>query len=278
MSNDLALRPQTFEQLVQFAGIAAKSSFVPVQYKNKPEDILLAMQLGGELGLAPMQSLQSIAVINGRPAVFGDAMPGLCRQSAVCDDIIETIEGDGDQMRAVCTAIRVGKQPVVRTFSVEDAKKAHLWGKQGPWTQYPRRMLAMRARSFSLRDAFPDVLRGLISAEEAIEITAEAERPEVIEAPSSKLDEFERIHGVALEEPLVTEAEPVMTPEIRGQVDMLLEQIGRLPSRPRVAEYSAKPKLIDWLRRMDEECGAAKEEVIQALADRASLLEVASGA
>jgi hypothetical protein len=52
-------------------------------------------------------------------------------------------------------------------FSVTDAKKAQLWGKGGPWSQYARRMLQMRARGFALRDAFPDVLRGLITAEEA---------------------------------------------------------------------------------------------------------------
>jgi hypothetical protein len=55
----------------------------------------------------------------------------------------------------------------VGRFSVADAKRAGLWGKSGPWTQYPRRMLQLRARGFALRDAFPDVLKGLVTAEEA---------------------------------------------------------------------------------------------------------------
>ena len=50
-----------------------------------------------------------------------------------------------------------------------DAKRAGLAGKSGPWTQYPRRMLQMRARGFALRDAFPDLLRGLVTAEEAMD-------------------------------------------------------------------------------------------------------------
>ena len=50
-----------------------------------------------------------------------------------------------------------------------DAKRAGLWTKAGPWQTYPRRMLQMRARSFALRDAFPDVLKGLISVEEALD-------------------------------------------------------------------------------------------------------------
>ena len=161
------LRPQSFADLVQFANMASKSAMVPRDYQGKPENIMLAIQMGSELGLAPMQSLQNIACVNGRPAVWGDAVVGLCRQSAVCKDIVETVTGEGDKQVATCTATRVGAEPVARSFSVDDAKKAGLWGKTGPWQQYPRRMLQMRARGFAVRDAFPDVLRGLITAEEA---------------------------------------------------------------------------------------------------------------
>lgn len=166
----MVLRPQSFGELVQFAQMAAKSQMVPRDFQGKPENIMLAVQMGSELGLAPMQSLQNIAIVNGRPSVWGDALPGLCKQSGVCDDIEEWFDGEGDHLTAWCKAKRAGKQPVVQSFSVEDAKKAGLWGKTGPWQQYPRRMLQMRARGFALRDAFPDVLRGLISAEEARDI------------------------------------------------------------------------------------------------------------
>jgi len=163
----LILRPASFNELAQFSTMAAKSSMVPPGFRNKPEDIMLAVQMGSEVGLSPMQALQNIAVINHRPSLWGDAMLGLCRASAACEDIVEKMEGEGDAMTAVCMAKRRGSSPVVARFSVADAKKAGLWGKQGPWQQYPARMLQMRARGFALRDAFPDVLRGLISAEEA---------------------------------------------------------------------------------------------------------------
>jgi hypothetical protein len=172
-----SLRPQTFGELVQFADRAARSSMVPAAYRNKPDDIILAVQMGSEVGLAPMQALQNIAVIGGRPAIFGDAMAGLCRQSTVCDDIEEWFEGDGDSLTAFCKATRTGKQPVTQQFSVADAKKAGLWGKVGPWQQYPRRMIQMRARGFALRDCFPDVLRGLIAVEEAQDIPTEKDIP-----------------------------------------------------------------------------------------------------
>lgn len=160
------LVPQTFDQLVTFAEMAAQSDLMPRDYKGKPANIMLAIQMGSELGLAPMQSIQSIAVINGRPGVWGDGMIGLCRQSPLCEDIQESIAGEGDAMVATCIAKRRGSSPVTSRFSVADAKKAGLWGKQGPWQQYPARMLQNRARGFALRDAFPDLLRGLKTVEE----------------------------------------------------------------------------------------------------------------
>lgn len=160
--------PATITEAIQFSEMLAKSQMVPRQYQNKPEDIMVAVQWGYEIGLAPLQALQNISVINGKPSVYGDAAMALVQASQVCDGIEEHIENEGTPNPvAVCIAKRKGRNPVIARFSVEDAKRAGLWGKQGPWQAYPKRMLQMRARGFALRDAFPDVLKGLITAEEA---------------------------------------------------------------------------------------------------------------
>lgn len=161
---------QTFDDAFRFSKMVAASEFAPKDFRGKPESCLLAIQHGAEIGLSPMQSLQSIAVINGRPAVWGDAALAVVSASPVCEFVVEEIEEgkDGEALVAICTAKRRGyPKPTVVRFSVADAKKAGLWGKGGPWTQYPRRMLQLRARGFALRDAFPDVLKGLVTAEEA---------------------------------------------------------------------------------------------------------------
>jgi hypothetical protein len=173
MANLPALTPTNFAEAMQFADALAKSTMVPREYQRQPANILVALQWGQELGLGPLQALQSIAVINGRPAVYGDAMLALVRGSPHCADIIERIVGSGDEMTAECQAMRKGASMVTGRFSVSDAKRAALWGKAGPWKQYPLRMLQLRARGFALRDAFPDVLRGVISAEEAADIPRE---------------------------------------------------------------------------------------------------------
>ena len=159
---------QTMADAMKFGEMVANSDFAPKDFRGKPASCVLAIQAGAEIGLSPMQAIQSIAVVNGRPAVFGDAALAVVKASPVCQYVTEKVEGDGEQMVAFCEAMRRGyPQPTVVKFSVADAKKAGLWGKSGPWTQYPKRMLQMRARGFALRDAFPDVLKGLVTAEEA---------------------------------------------------------------------------------------------------------------
>ncbi len=173
-----ALAPQTFAQWMQLADMMAKSSIVPKEFKDKPGDCLVAMQMGAAVGLNPFQAIQSIAVINSRPCMFGDAVLGIVMASGLCENIDETDDGE----TATCTVKRKGKPtPVTRSFSMEMAKTAKVWlpGKDnnpgkwvslserpGPWQSYKERMRQMRARSWCLRDAFPDVLKGLAIREE----------------------------------------------------------------------------------------------------------------
>lgn len=162
----------------RFATAVAKSGLAPKGIET-PEAILVAIQMGMELGLTPMAALQSIAVINGRASVWGDAQLAICRSSHVWDESAfrESFEGKAfeDGSRAVCSVRRKDGNAITRSFSVADAKTAKLWGKTGaaggptPWVTYPARMLQMRARSFALRDGFGDVLRGFRSAEELID-------------------------------------------------------------------------------------------------------------
>ena len=202
--------PATLTEAIQFSDMLASSSMVPKAYQGKPQDILVCVQWGYEMGLAPMQALQNIAVINGKPSVYGDAMMALVQASAVCEDVEEFFENEGTPNPvAVCIAKRKNRKPVVAKFSVEDAKRAGLWGKQGPWSAYPKRMMQMRARGFALRDAFPDVLKGLISAEEAQDYPDEA-KPQPVAKPANPLDLVAKPEPVAIESvEVVLEVEPV---------------------------------------------------------------------
>lgn len=157
--------PKSAAHAYKMAEAIANSDLAPKDFKGKPQNCLMAIQMGAEVGINPMQSIQSIAVINGRPCLWGDAMLALIMGHKDFSGIEETQTGDS----ATCTVHRhiKGKEfTFTQTFSKADAKTANLLDKQGPWKQYPRRMLQMRARGFALRDAFADALRGINLAEE----------------------------------------------------------------------------------------------------------------
>ena len=157
-----SLNPTSIDEAIRFADLLSTSNLVPKEFVGNSGNILVAIQWGMELGLQPMQAMQSIAVINGRPSLWGDAVIALVRSSPLCEYVTESDDGE----TATCRVRRRGEEEAVRTFSMADAKAAGLLGKAGPWTQYPKRMRQMRARSFALRDVFPDVLRGMPVAED----------------------------------------------------------------------------------------------------------------
>lgn len=156
------LTPKSLEEAMRVADLLSNSDIVPKDYQKKPGNILVALQWGAEIGLQPLQALQNISCINGRPAIWGDAMLALVRQSG----LLASIKEEQDDKQATCIIQRKGEEPHTSTFTMEDAKRAGLAGKAGPWTQYPKRMMQMRARAYALRDVFPDVLKGMAIAEE----------------------------------------------------------------------------------------------------------------
>lgn len=160
-----AMTPHTLDDAFRLAkALSMSGDMIPKHFQGKPESIMAAMMQGASIGLAPMQAMQSIAVINGRATVFGEAIPALVLNAGHFVDV--EVTGEGDSAVATATLTRKDGKKVVRTFSMADAKKAGLTGKTGPWTQYPKRMLSMRARAWAVRDGAPDALMGLAVAEE----------------------------------------------------------------------------------------------------------------
>jgi hypothetical protein len=229
-----AIVPQDFDGAWRIATAVVKAGMAP-KGLDSPEKAMVAILHGMEVGLTPMAALQSIAVVNGRPTIWGDGALGLVQGSGLMESHKEWFEGSGDTRKAFCTVKRKG-DPEIKTgeFSVADAKKAGLWGKAGPWSQYSDRMLKMRARGFALRDGFSDVLRGLGIAEEVQdtpmrdvtpprppappveEITEDVSviehEAEVIEHPVGDLDDFmELIKGELATVQSVEDLEDVWT-------------------------------------------------------------------
>lgn len=180
------LTPTSLAEAKELATLMANSDLVPKDYKNKAGNVLIAVQMGAEVGLQPMAALQNIAVINGRPTIWGDALIALLRAHPLC---VWWEEGYDHEAKAgwARSQRRGDRAPREYVFSMEDAKRAKLIGKAGPWTEYPTRMCMLRARGFLARDLYADVLKGLSTAEEAmdvVEVRPSAPQASEPEAPS----------------------------------------------------------------------------------------------
>jgi len=160
-----AIVPGNTGEVFQLAGIIVSSGMAP-KGMNTPEQAAVAILTGMEVGLSPIQSVNAIAVINGRPTMWGDAVLALVQGSGLLIDIEEKVVGEGQSMKAVCRVDRKSrKTATVREFSYADAQKANILN-NAVWKTYPKRMMQMRARSMALRDCFPDVLSGIHMREE----------------------------------------------------------------------------------------------------------------
>lgn len=177
-----AIIPQTMDDAFRLAKLIAIAGWAPKSYLvdssnaslgYSPEKIAIAIMQGLEVGLTPMAAVQSIAVINGMPSLWGDGALGVVQASGLVEDFCETklVDDAGHFIGYTCTALRAGRSTKIEhTFTMDDARKANLDKKTGPWQQYPQRMCQMRARAWVLRDGFADVMRGFKVAEEALDM------------------------------------------------------------------------------------------------------------
>ncbi len=179
--------PSSFEEAYRFGQAVVKAGMAPASV-NTPEKAMVAILHGMEVGLTPMAALQSIAVVNGMPTIWGDGALALVRSSGELISFKEWWEGPEGQETAFCKIIRAGyeDEPTIQSFSHKDAEVSGLLHKTGPWKLYPKRMKQMRARSWAMRDCFADVLRGLRITEEAQDIPADivTEDGEVLSRPA----------------------------------------------------------------------------------------------
>lgn len=156
---------RSIDEMWRFASAVIAAKMAPPSLETT-EKVLIALQMGAEVGLSPMQSLSNIAVVNRRPVIWGDALVALVRRSPLCESIREEWHGKGETRVAKCHVKRRGQPEESREFGYADAKRAGLLSRD-TYKNYPDRMYQCRARAWAIRDVFPDLLFGLAIAEEA---------------------------------------------------------------------------------------------------------------
>lgn len=136
---------------------------------------------GRELGIPPMQAFASISVIQGKPCLSAELMVALVYQRVPGSQINFTTPPKEQHLRCEAEFIRPGGKPQLFAFTIEEANRAGLMGKQ-TWKQYPAAMLRARCISAGCRAVFPDAIMGCYTAEE---MGGEVLEGEIVEAEAT---------------------------------------------------------------------------------------------
>lgn len=266
------IMPETFEDVQRIAAMVVKSELFKKAKKDEADDTTiarccLAIMTGLDVGLSPAQAVQSIAVINGRCLIYGDAVPGLLWAHGFDIDQVEA--SASNNWTASCTITRPNGKKITRTFSKEQAKKAGLWDERptvkkkwndkwedkpndSPWFRYDFRMLGWRALGFAKSDGASDVIRGLDIAEnhmenEVIDVTPSASN--VLEVPDLP-DEPDTITAAEASQ----EAQPELLADAQGYLANLEENLVIAADEETLAEvWGSHLELVDRLSPGDAE-------------------------
>ena len=222
---ETSLQPTTLAQLKAFADTFAVSQLLPTHLRNKPADVAITVLYGRELGLTPMQAIQGIFVIEGKPGVSAATAVALVKRSPLCEyfTCIESTE-----KRAVYETKRRGEpQPTRLSFTIEEAGRAELATK-GTWKKYPAAMLRNRAAMQLARDVYPDVVANIVDHDEADELGAPAAGGMVAPPPPAFQAPAGTLEATATPVPAVTPAKPLLerlstAPTLEALVDLAAE-------------------------------------------------------
>lgn len=256
----VAIVPQNMDELWRVSKAVHLAGLAPAALVGKKEGdeaisaISVAIMSGAELGLKPMVALRSFTVINGKPALYGDGLINVVRQSGKVAYLRTGHDERNGKLIGWCEAKRndTGEEKRVE-FSQEDATRAGLWQTEAivtkynkferkneqkpndsPWWRFPQRMLAWRAAGYCLRELFGDVLGGIRDEFEARE-----------------MGDFEEMRDVT---------PPVTTPSLKP------------PSPPKSSEPDAK--VIEAGPSTEFDLGAFLEELETSLASAKDEAEV----
>lgn len=186
------LNVELMREVYQIASIFSASNLVPECYRGGDKSVgrancFVALSMGFELGIAPMQALTHITVVNGRPGIDGQLAIALANKRAPIKGGIRYQEGgEGDEQFCCAFAVdaETGEQREY-TITIADAKAAGWFSKShSHWHRDPKLMLRYRAAKYLVNTNWPDALMGMHTADEledAVAAQQEAKTSQVME-------------------------------------------------------------------------------------------------
>jgi len=184
-NNKLVVKREVLEwdKMMEMAEFLSKSTVIPISYQNRPENILICVDLASRMGLSPLAVMQNLYIIQGKPSFSGQAIASLIRSSGQFSNIeVNFIGEEGkDSWGCYISAERNGKTLKGATVTMKMVH-AEGWSKKSgsKWLTMPEMMLTYRAYTFFGRQFAPELMMGLHAVEELEDIGVKTEKIKVV--------------------------------------------------------------------------------------------------
>lgn len=160
------------KERIYYAKCLAESRLLPRDYVKNPANVLVAIEYGYALGIPPMEALNSIHIVEGKPTLSAGLMSALVRKAGC--KLRVRVEGRGRDAVATASLIRPDDDfefTCVWDWARAEASKAP-FTKSGTvktnWANYPEAMLKARAISEVCREGAEDFLHGMAYTDEEL--------------------------------------------------------------------------------------------------------------
>lgn len=209
-SNDMF---EVMEKAYRFSQIMAKSDIIPVHYREKPENVFVAIQTAYRMNLDPMLVMQNTFVVSGKLGMNSTFAISLANSSGLfLNGIRYKVEGQGDELRVTAYAtLKSNEEEITYTIGMHEAK-AEGWTKNSKYKTLPELMLRYRAATLLIRTHVPEVINGMHMVEEIEDVAASKTNLAPRQIVSSKLDGF-----------LAKQNEQQPKPDLHEKLESLIE-------------------------------------------------------
>jgi hypothetical protein len=217
----VGLNPADLKGQMELAKVLGMSALLPQALRGKPADVLVTVMYGREMGLTPMQAIQGIYVVNGRPTCGGKLLLAKVRQAGHR----VKVEATDKAARVTITRSDDRENPHTEEFTWADAERAKLTTKD-TWKSWPKQMLTWRAVSNAVNVQCPEVAMGFEITELVQDETAQPERPTLAQVAAERADVKGQVEKQRWENDQPADADIVEPDdaEIRAAVEALHSQ------------------------------------------------------
>jgi hypothetical protein len=166
---------KAFEDAQRIAKALASSTLIPPQFQGQQgfANCLVALEIAGRMNISPFLCMQHLHIIHGRPSWSSAFIIAMVNGCGRFTPLRFEVSGEGDSLAcyAVATDIKTNQELKGPTITMLMAKKEGWSTKSGSkWLTMPELMIRYRAAAFWGRLFAGDLLVGLQTQEEVIDV------------------------------------------------------------------------------------------------------------